>query len=168
MKKIISLFAFLTLTYFASAQSCGSCTVNISGYDTLAYTVNSGQTFCVDTTGNFQGILILNGGTVCNKGYFNPHSFTFNTGTIDNYGNSTLETSITLSSNKVINNKPDAVTNLSGGLTLSGGAFTNNGITNISQNITNTSGTINNTGILNCVQLTGSNSVTNTGVINTN
>lgn len=169
MKKLIFLLAFIALgANLSKAQICGTCTVNITGYDTLVYSLNTGQTFCIDTTGHFAGTIIINGGTVCNKGFFNPGTITFNSGTIDNYGNTSIVSSLTLSNNKIINNKPDAVTNLTGALTLSGGSFTNNGIINISQNVTNTSGTLNNTGILNCIQITGSNTLTNTGVINTN
>lgn len=169
MKKLIFLLSLVfALGTQLKAQTCGTCSVNITSFDTLAYTINVGQTFCVDTTGNFSGTIILNGGTVCNKGFFNPSSITFNSGTIANYGNTSVALSISIGNNKTIINNADAIFNITGGITMSGGNFTNNGITNISQNITNTSGTINNTGILNCVQLTGSNAITNTGVINSN
>lgn len=169
MKKLI----FFLLLVFAmctqlKAQACVTCSITIKNIDTLNYTVNAGQTFCVDTIGIFTGTITINGGTICNKGFFGPRAITFNTGTIDNYANLSLPTSVVLSNNKLIYNKPSAFANVTGSLTISGGVFTNNGIATISQNITNTSGTVNNTGILNCTQLIGTNTLTNTGVINSN
>jgi phage baseplate assembly protein gpV len=168
MKQFLLLVALMLMGYMAKAQTCSTCTVNITGYDTLNYTVNAGETFCIDTLGHYEGHLIMNGGMVCNKGLFKPKSITLTSGTIDNYANSTLPAAVTLSANRILNNKADAILNINGGVTVSGGTFTNNGIINVSANITNSSGTVTNTGILNCLQLTGSNTVNNTGVINTN
>lgn len=162
---------FWVLIFFVTSyqgQNCSSCNTVISSYDTLSYTIENGQTFCIDSTGNFQGAIILNGGTICNKGYFNPENITFNSGTIDNYGNATIPITLLLGASKVINNKTDAIINFFGDLTLNGGTFTNYGISNITQNLTNSSGSITNAGILNCLQVIGVNVLNNSGVINTN
>jgi hypothetical protein len=167
MKKLFLFVTVFLFSQFGNSQTCGTCSINIVGLDSSAYTISSGQTICIDTTGNFVGTITLEGGTVCNKGLFNAKILTFNSGTIDNYGNMSFS-AVTLSANRYINNKADAISNISGTLIISGGNFTNNGIANVTQNITNNSGTLNNTGILNCIQITGSNTITNSGVINSN
>lgn len=168
MKKVLIIMGLFLYIFTLKSQTCGTCTLNITGYDTLAYTVSAGQTLCIDTTGNFAGSIILNGGSVCNKGMLNPISLTFNSGTIDNYSNANISSSLSLSANQLINNTVDAVMNIASSLTISGGTLSNNGIINVSQACTNTSGTLNNAGILNCLQMTGTNPVNNTGVINAN
>jgi hypothetical protein len=171
MKKSIfyfSVFVLFVISHSVKAQSCGTCSLSINQYDVASYTVNVGQTLCIDTLGNYEGDITLNGGTVCVKGMFKPKTLTFTSGNITNYGNTSLPVLPSLSSGKLIENKSDAVLNISQGITISGGSFINIGICNIQQNITNTSGTLTNTGILNCVQVTGSNAFTNTGVLNTN
>ena len=168
MKKLFLLIVVLFFTSTANSQSCGTCSINITGFDTLAYTVNAGQTFCVDTTGNFQGKLTLNGGSVCNKGLFSPTQMTLTAGALNNYGNCSFPIAATLNSGLTVTNNSGSILNINGNLGMSGGSFNNSGITNISSSLTNTSGTLTNAGILNCTTLSGSNTVTNTGVINSN
>jgi hypothetical protein len=150
------------------AQSCGTCSINITSLDSTDYTVNSGQTFCIDTSGNFVGTLTLNGGTICNKGLFNPKTITLTSGSVTNYGNTSLNTSVTLGSGIQVTNNSDALMNINGNVTNSGGALTNSGIINVGQNIQNNSGSITNNSIINCYQITGSGTLTNNGKINTN
>lgn len=167
MKFFTVLFSLFIFTQI-KAQTCGTCSININSLDSASYTVNSGETLCVDTAGNFIGTITLNGGTVCNKGIFNPHTIQFNTGTISNYGNTSLKTSVTVTTNAVLSNNADAVMNINGVVTMSGGTLNNSGIINVDQNIQNTSGTITNTSIINCTQISGSGSLNNTGKINVN
>lgn len=170
--KTVLRFLFIVLLAFlyvnGNAQTCGTCSTNISSLDSSSYTINSGQTFCVDTTGNFVGTITLNGGSICVKGIFNPGNFTFTSGTINNYGNVSLNNSLSIGSNVQLNNNSDAVININGILTMSGGTFTNNGVINVDQNISNSSGSIVNTSIINCVQISGSGTLNNTGIINSN
>jgi len=169
MKTKLILIAIIAMFGFKlNAQSCGTCTINITGYDTLAYTVNVGQTICIDTTGNFQGKITLNGGTVCNKGLCLPSQFNFNSGTFSNYGNATILEAVTLGANKTVHNQLGATLNLGSTLILNGGSLTNNGITNVGSSFTNSSGSVTNTGILNCTSLNGNNTINNSGVINSN
>lgn len=168
MKRLLLLTAFVFITLLNKAQTCATCSINVSGYDTTNYTINSGQTLCIDTTGNFSGNITLNGGSICNKGIFSPAVINFTNGMIDNYGSSNLPGPLILSNNLVYNNKQDAITNITGSITVNGGVLTNFGILNVSQGFTNNSGTINNGGILNCLQLSGTNTISNNGVINSN
>ncbi len=172
MKFSIRIF-FLTAMLFiffnnGKGQSCGTCSINITSLDSSSYTVNSGVTFCVDTTGNFVGTIVLNGGTLCNKGLFKPKTITLTSGILSNYGNSSLNSSITIGSSIQVSNSEDAIININGTLTNSGGSITNDGIMNVDQNIQNNSGTIINNSVINCTQITGSGTLTNTGKINTN
>ncbi len=170
--KYLSRFFFVSLLvlFFNSAKSqiCGTCSLNITSLDSSSYVVNSGETFCVDTTGNFIGTINLNGGTICNKGIFNPKVITFTSGSISNYGNTSLSSSVTLGSASQILNNADAIMNINGAFTNGGGNLTNDGIINIDQSIQNNSGSITNSSIINCLQITGSGSLINTGKINSN
>lgn len=150
-----------------NAQSCASCNENVTDYNAGSYTITTGQTFCVDSTGNFEGNLVLNGGTLCVKGVFKAKIFSFTSGTILNSGNFSSG-ALTLGSGKNLQNISGGVINFTGNVTLSGGQITNDGILNVRQTLTNTSGTFTNAGILNCGQLSGSNTINNTGVLNTN
>ena len=170
LHKFILLALFLMSISAVNAQSCGNCTVNITDYNTLSYTVNTGQTFCVDTTGIFEGVITLNGGTVCNKGTFNPNTITFNSGTINNYANMMLDNNFTLNTGAILLSDSSAVTTFRGDFTINGGSFTNNGISNIKNNITFSSGTFSNSAVVNCKLLSGANlaAITDTGIINKN
>lgn len=170
--KPIAKFFIVSISLLASiqlkSQTCGACSINVNSLDSTSYSINAGETFCVDTAGNFIGTITLNGGTICNKGIFNPSSIQFNNGTISNYGNTSLKTSVTIATNAILTNNADAVMNINGGITNSGGTLTNNGIINVDLNIQNNSGSITNNSIINCTQLTGSGTLTNNGKINTN
>lgn len=170
MKFIVRIFIALILfsCFNAKAQTCGTCSINITSLDSSNYTVNTGQILCVDTTGNFVGTITLNGGTICNKGIFNPQAITFTSGSVSNYGNTSLNGSVTLGSAGQITNNSDAIMNINGGLTNGGGTLTNDGIINVSQTIQNTSGVITNNSIINCVQISGGGTLNNNGKINTN
>ncbi len=150
------------------AQNCGTCSTSINSSDTSVIVVNSGQTLCIDTMGYFTGSITLNGGTICNKGFFKPAVLVINSGTLNNISNTSLDGSIVLGSNMSFVNSPGAIFSVNGSLTLSGGTFTNDGITNIETNFINTSGSVSNSSIINCAQVSGSNSITNTGIINSN
>jgi hypothetical protein len=154
-----------TRTY---AQSCGGCTVTISGLDTLTYTVNSGEILCIDSAGQFEGTITLNGGTVCNKGIFHPKALSASSGTITNHTYMRLESSLTLGSGLALVNTGRSSAALEGNLTISGGTLNNSGITNIEQNITFSSGIFSNTAIVNCKILNGAAlaSISNSGIIN--
>jgi hypothetical protein len=165
--KLIFAFAFISL-FKLSSQTCAGCGTNVASLDSSAYTVNSGETFCIDSTGNFIGTLTLNGGTVCNKGLFAPKAFAFSGGTINNYGNATVKSSLSFDSSSGLNNGGGSILNIVGNITVAGGAVVNDGIMNVDQSILNNSGSLSNSSIINCSQLTGGGSLTNTGAINKN
>lgn len=171
MNKIgFSLIAFFFLLTFSGlkAQNCGTCSTSINSSDTSAIVLNTGETLCIDTMGYFTGSITLNGGTVCNKGFFKPTAFVFNSGVLNNFSNTSLDGNIGIGNNISIINSPGSIFSVNGSLTISGGTFTNDGITNIETNLVNTSGAVTNSSIINCTQVSGSNAITNTGIINSN
>ena len=167
MKKIffLSLFAFFAIN---AKSQCTTCTINITGIDTVSYTVLTGQTLCIDTTGLITGTVILNGGTICNKGVFKPSSFTYTSGSINNQGNMTINSDITMTTGSSLDNSITGIIALMGNITLSGTTINNIGILNISQNIQFNSGTFINDNIINVNLINGSGTINNTGTINTN
>lgn len=169
MKKLILLLFFVIAigTQLKSQTTCSSCSVNITSADTLNYTVGSGQTFCISKNGNYTGNIILNGGTICVSGFFNPKTITVNAGTLNNYGTVSINTSITLGSGLTLTNNSGAIVNINGSINLNAATLTNNGIVNIDQTLSN-AGTITNTSIINCAILSGSGTLNDTGIINSN
>jgi len=167
MKNLLFLFNLLFVTIQANSQTCGMCSVSITSADTLNYTVNTGQTFCVAKNGNYTGIIILNGGTICVSGYFNPKTININSGTLNNYGTISINTSITLGSGLHLNNNAGAILNINGSITLNASTLTNGGIVNIEQTLSN-SGTVTNSSIINCNTLSGIGTLNDTGIINSN
>jgi hypothetical protein len=169
MKRTVFLLAMILFcsTFKLSGQTCGGCSTSISGNDTLTYNVESGQMLCIANSGNFLGKITISGGTVCITGNFNPQSITITSGVINNNGNATINSSVTFGSSFLLHNNSGAILNISGNLTLSSSAITNDGIINVVNDIAN-SGSITNSNIINCVQITGSGSLTNTGIINSN
>jgi hypothetical protein len=170
MKKIFLLSAItLLISLNLKSQNCGTCTYSFNDSDTSTVVVATGQTLCIDSMAIFIGKVTMNGGTLCVKGIFNPTTFVFNSGTITNYGNMTLNpTTLTLNTSATLENKADAMLNIKGNLTLSGATFSNYGIINVGQNINATNGTLSNNSIINCTTLTGAANITNQGTINTN
>ena len=139
----------------------------ISQNDTANYIVNSGQTLCIDSSGNCLGTITLNGGVICNRGFFQPRDLFLNSGTLNNFGNLTYRKPLTLigSINVIID--ASSVINIEGGFIISSaGSITNNGYLNVSGNIQN-NGTLNNLNVINCQQING-NAFVNTGIINQN
>ncbi len=165
LRLIITAIIFIVSIGISRGQSCNNCNSIISGYDTLSYTVNSGQTLCIDSSAIVSGTITLNGGTICNKGFINAKAFNFNSGTINNYSNITLNFSlvIPLNSNLIIDS--NAVINLNGGLT-NNGTITNTGFINTTDNVQN-NGSVTNNNVINCDHLTGA-GITNNGLINSN
>jgi len=155
------------MTYAANAQ-CAGCTVSVNDIDTNSYTLTSGQVLCIDTNGVVKGNIVLNGGSICNKGIFKPENFTYTLGEMINNGNMSFPGAITLSAGSILNNGVSSVINFTGTLTISGANFTNNGVMNIETNIQNNSGTVVNNSIINCQEVLGTGALTNNGVINSN
>jgi phage baseplate assembly protein gpV len=169
MKKIFLLSALVLLTSLSlKSQNCGTCTQSINTHDTTSIVLNQGEILCIDTLGYFSGNITLNGGTICNKGFFKPAIITINSGTINNYSNVTIANSVNASATLIITNQDGSILNIAGSLTVNGGTISNNGILNVDQAITNTSGTFSNTNIINCTTITGQTTINNTGVINAN
>ena len=164
---LILTIALSALTFNSEAQ-CADCTINVSGIDTTSYTLIPGQKLCIDTTGLITGVIVLNGGSICNYGIFKPSSFTYSSGSINNEGNMTLSANINLPSNTTLTNSITGILTITGNATLNGTAITNNGIMNINQNIQFNSGTFTNDNIINVNLLSGAGVITNTGSINSN
>jgi len=163
------LFCLLmSLQVERTKAQCTVCTTHIIGIDTLSYTVTTGQTLCIDSIGVLNGNIVLSGGTICNKGVFNPASLTLTSGTIYNYGNAQINSNSTLGSSLTWNNYGGSILNLSGTMTVSGGTVSNDGIMNVETTLDFSSGTFSNQNIINCSTLTGSGTIVNTGIINSN
>jgi hypothetical protein len=166
-KHFIFLFFFSCTSFFLQAQNCSPCTIVINQTDTSDYVVNAGQTLCIDTSGNCLGKITLNGGTVCNKGFFQPKDLFLNSGSLNNFGNLTYRKQLTLNGSVSIIIEASSVINVDGGFTInSAGNITNNGYLNVSGNIQN-NGTLNNLNVINCQQING-NAAVNNGIINQN
>lgn len=169
MKKIFLLSALAILTSLSlKSQNCGTCTQSINTHDTTSIVLNQGEILCIDTLGYFSGNITLNGGTICNKGFFKPSVLTINSGIITNYSNIDIASTINASATLTITNQDGAIFNIAGSLNIIGGTITNNGILNTDQAIVNTSGSFSNTSIVNCTTITGQTTIINTGVINAN
>jgi hypothetical protein len=169
MKRSFYLIAFMLVFSLlkVSAQSCTGCSTSITGNDTLTYNVSAGQMLCITSSGNFLGNITISGGTLCVSGNFNPKGITCTSGAINNYGTSSIASSISLPSGFSINNNAGGIFNISSDLTLNSGSLINNGIVNVVNAIAN-SGSITNSNIINCVQITGSGTLNDTGIINSN
>jgi phage baseplate assembly protein gpV len=164
---LAALAIFIILALRLHGQPCGNCSTVISGTNAASYTVNTGQTLCIDSTGIFTGSLTLSGGTLCNKGNFKPALFMFDSGTFTNNSIAAITGTLNLSNGKTVLCGKRSFLQLSGDATVSGGNFSNKGIVNIKNNVTSNSGTFSNTGILNCRTFSGAvGSYTNTGIIN--
>lgn len=172
MKHKLALKALLcllyTLCYYRfSAQACGPCTNLITGADNQSYTVTSGQTFCVDTLGEFTGTLVLNGGLVCNKGVLNPSLLALSSGSLSNFALLKFD-SLSLTTGVFLLNGISGLIRLEGGLTVDSATFENAGIVEVGSDLTFTSGAIINSSIVKCRYLLGSSisTISNTGIIN--
>jgi hypothetical protein len=150
-----------------NGQTCGSCSVVITGTSSTSYTVGSGQTLCIDTSGIYMGNITLSGGTICNRGHFKPTSFSFNSGTLNNYASSSISGTLSIGSGKTVYCERKSFLRVSGDLSISGGSLNNKGIANVRNNVACASGALNNSGIVNCKVFTASaGTYTNTGIIN--
>ncbi len=150
---LLSFFFFVSTT---KAQTCNTCTIHISGNDTNSYTLNTGQTLCIDSGYAFTKNITLNGGSICIAGVFSPATFINNGGAITINQNAVLvyrgdfnvgTLQITVSEKSVLN--------VLGKLTLvSGSKISNKGSINTNNNIIlNTGSTLENNGVLNYTSL---------------
>lgn len=149
------------------AQSCGSCDITISSASNSSYTVSAGQLLCITSSGKYTGSVTLDGGAICNEGVFKPTLITINTGTINNYNRFTVSNSFTIGTGFIYYSENKSFTRVAASLFVQGGSYTNKGISNIGGSLNCSSGNLVNAGIVNCSSVpTGSNFITNTGIIN--
>lgn len=173
MKTVLKLI-LITLTFClfpesSSAQTCSGCTYSITQRDTNSYTINTGQTFCIDSAGKFSGNIVINGGTICNRGLFIPKTISFQTGTIDNFAAVVFNENISLGSACVFNNNAKSASRFKKSLIIVGALITNQGIITVGEQISITSGSVVNSGITNCRGVSGTSTlITNTGILNKN
>ncbi|MDI9341682.1 MAG: hypothetical protein QM534_14015 [Sediminibacterium sp.] len=163
--KCVLLLVFLAFKF--SAQNCSTCSVTINDNSSSSYTINAGHTLCIDSLGNFEGSIVINGGLLCNKGIFSPSTVIFSGGTIQNYGLMTYPGNVLLTNGITLNNLPSGVINITGMLELNGGIIDNQGVWNVKKGLINTMGGFTNSGIFNCEHLSGSNTISNSGTLNT-
>lgn len=170
MKPKLSYLLFFLMVNFLAISQCDNCNTYVNQLDTNIYSLNAGQTICFDTLSTFGGTIIVNGGTVCNKGLFKPKEIQLISGQIFNYSNISIEnTNITIPSGVQITTIDGSVFNLTSALfKISGGILQNGGVLTITGNMENQSGTLNNTGQIHCEQFTGNPPTINTGIINSN
>lgn len=160
------LFCFLLINLL-KAQNCTTCNININNSETASYTVTQGQTLCIDSTGSFLGKLVMDGGTLCNKGFFNPTELIVLSGAVINHANITLGNSLTLPSNSSLSILEGSVINIAGEFINNGSSITNLGFINVSGNISNNSGTFTNDNVVSCSQIIIG-TIINNAVVNTN
>lgn len=87
------------------AQSaCTGCTTNVTTTTTTNYTVASGQTLCITSTGMIKGSITMSGGTICNEGIIQASAFTITGGTINNYGSILQVGNLEMSNSSTLNN----------------------------------------------------------------
>ncbi|MBL4650151.1 MAG: T9SS type A sorting domain-containing protein [Aureispira sp.] len=119
------VLAFIMLVFVldSSAQQCTTCDIIISGASSAPMTLNSGDTLCITSTGNFTGTLTTLGGFICNEGILNPSFFLLdNNSFLLNHATFISTFDINLSNGTIINN---GTANFPNGY--NGGLFINNG-----------------------------------------
>lgn len=168
-KKIIIFLILTILQLNLKSQTCSVCNISLNQVDSSNYIITSGQTLCLDSNAVFTGTITINGGVVCNKGLINPKQFNFQSGTILNYTNISLTSSLNVGANCVLEIKDGATLNLNNAvLSLSGGQIENNGVISVIGTINVNSGAFNNMNLINSSVLNGAASINNSGIINTN
>ncbi|MCA6435647.1 MAG: hypothetical protein ACK5QC_09245 [Bacteroidota bacterium] len=167
-KRLTTIITLILLKFFAYGQSCGSCNISINSLDSSSYTINQGQTLCLDSNAVFVGTITINGGVVCNKGLLSPKQLAFHTGgTLYNYSNISLSGSFSLGNNCVLEVKDGSTFNISNGVfNINGGQVTNDGVITVIGAINFNAGIFNSSNLINCNTLSGTASIVNSGVIN--
>lgn len=166
MKNYFFVIVLTILTKVLSSQNCQPCTINITGYDTLTRTVGVGDVLCIDENGLYEGKLILNGGTICNKGIFKPKELGLVQGNLNNYNTISLNYYTELTTGVQFNNASAGFIDMTGLLKLTGGTMINLGIITVQDDIFGSSGTLTNNGIINCREFTNSGILSNSGILN--
>jgi len=114
------IIAFATVLFWAlgiqSFGQCSSCDITISTTNCGYYSVETGTKLCITSSGKVYGIIVLNGGTICNEGVFSPSSFSMISGTFNNFHEFYYDHS--LLNNGTFNNLGSAKVRLSGSLTV--------------------------------------------------
>ncbi|MEO6305026.1 MAG: hypothetical protein ABIP51_17825 [Bacteroidia bacterium] len=168
MKKLFLFFSLLVFnSKIINAQTCTGCSTIINQTDTSEYIVSLGQKLCIDSMGNIFGKVTLNGGIICNKGFFNPKELIVNSGTINNSGNLTLLFSLTLPSSSALTISESSVININGDLIMNSSNVINYGFINITGNVQNNNSVLINYNVINCNETSGG-AITNSGIINEN
>lgn len=186
---VLILFVFF-VTLQVQAQCPGaSCTYTIIGTDNSSYTVNTGETICLEASADFTGTINLANGTLLNCATA-TQSFTLNSqsgstnSTVNNYGYLNFLGNYNLTNSLIFNNYESF--NVGGNLNIIGTSTLNNygttdvdaelqlqdslfnfGILNVSTSlITSSSGSLSNSGVINANNWTTSGSWNNSGFIN--
>lgn len=164
--KQLSFAILLLLCITVKSQTCGTCTINVTTRDTNSYTIGTGQTMCIDSTGRFFGKITLNGGTLCNRGICNLKQLTFNSGSIVNKSIMTYPGGLTITSGKSLDNTKKGILQVEEDVVVNGGSLVNAGIINVMLDLTNTTGSFDNRKVINCRAVSGSTVFVNRGIIN--
>lgn len=126
--------SILLLTSNGLIAQCTGCTTTISTATSTPQVVNAGQKLCITASGDLSGLLLVNGGEVCNEGTISSASIALTGGSIDNLG--------TMDNNE---------------LGITDGTFTNGGVANIdSLAMEGASITVMNMGVLNSIAISQS------------
>lgn len=87
---ILTILGLLFTVNQLSYAQCSTCTYTVSSNNSGNYSLNSGQTLCIQTGVRFTGNITMNGGTLCNSGTIDGGNLNINgngNGTkIYNYG----------------------------------------------------------------------------------
>ena len=103
MKKKYALFILVILNHSLMAQ-CTGCTTTISTAVSSSYTVTSGNTLCITSTGSVNGNITVDGGALCNEGTINASTVIVkNSGSFNNFGESNISNLRVMSNSYVYN-----------------------------------------------------------------
>lgn len=93
-----------SLIFFNIKAQCVGCTINITGPSSVQYIVNAGQNLCISPSGTINGIIAVNGGTLCNEGNINNAKVVIsNFGYFVNHGMADVDTLFVLQGGKYEN-----------------------------------------------------------------
>lgn len=166
MKNYFFVIVLTILVKLTFSQNCQSCTIDLTDHDTLSRIINAGDVFCISENGLFEGKLVLNGGTVCNKGIFKPKELVLIQGYLNNYNTINLNYFIELPVGVFVSNTSAGSIDITGILKLAGGFLSNLGIITVQDEVSGSSGTVTNSGIINCKEFISPGVLSNSGVLN--
>lgn len=151
-KKVTLVILFATIAGNLSAQTCDTCTWHITGNNATSYTVSTGQTLCIDSSGIATGTILLQGGTICNHGTIDVSSITLTSGTVYNFNKLIIGQDLTINADILFENIENGHTKITGDLIFYAKKMYNEGTIVITNDIELQTGLLINFGHIKCHQ----------------